>query len=459
MANVRHYPMKLSRRQFLKLAGMAAATELFPWNWTEALAAGNEDYRALVCVFQFGGNDGNNMIVPYDLDSYAGYSSIRAALALPRNTLLQVSPPSQGGKSFGLHPALQNLLPLWQQGRMAVQCNVGTLVAPITVAEYKNNRSLRPDSLFSHADQQNQWQTAESAQASRTGWGGRIADRLAGSAGIVNVPMVLSLAGTNAFGRGAATSSLSLPAAGSFGLRGPTSVTNSVALQTLLTLDRGNRLVDALSGIAQTAISSSAVINPVLTAPASASMASFNGLTANATSVATQLLAVAKLIEARQTLGIKRQIFFVSQGGYDTHSNQLVDQNNLLSDLAAALAAFYAVTQALGVADKVTTFTASDFARALRTSSGSGTDHAWGNHQIIIGDSVKGGDFYGKFPTLALNGPDDVDGSGRWLPTTSVDQFAATLASWFGVAASDLSIVLPNLGRFDSSNLGFLMSN
>ena len=457
MTNFQPSPMNLSRRQFLKLAGMAAATELFPWGWTEAMAASNEDYKALICVFLLGGNDGNNMIVPYDIDSYAGYSSIRAALALPRNSLLPVSPPSQSGKSFGLHPALQNLLPLWQQGRMAVQCNVGTLVAPITVTDYKNNRSLRPDSLFSHADQQNQWQTSESTQTSRTGWGGRIADRLAGAAGIINVPMILSLAGTNAFGSGATTSPLSLPASGSFGLSGTTSVINSAALQTLLTLDRGNGLTDALSGITQTAISSSAVLNPILTAPVSASLASFNGLTSS-NSTAKQLLAVAKLIQARQTLGIKRQIFFVSQGGYDTHSNQLVVQNSLLSDLGSALAAFYGATQALGIADKVTTFTASDFARALRTSSGSGTDHAWGNHQIIIGDSVRGGDFYGKFPTLALNGPDDVDGSGRWLPTISVDQYAATFASWFGVAASDLSIVLPHLAGFQSSNLGFMMS-
>ena len=455
MANIRPRPMNLSRRQFLKLACMAAATDLFPWSWTEALAASSEDYKALVCVFLFGGNDGNNMIVPYDLDSYAGYSSVRAALALPRNSLLPVSPPSQGGRSFGLHPALHNLLPLWQQRRMAVQCNVGTLVAPITVTDYKNNRLLRPDSLFSHADQQTQWQTAESTQVSRTGWGGRIADRLAVTAGIVNVPMILSLAGTNAFGSGAATSSLSLPASGSFGLKGPASLTNSAALRTLLTLDRGNRLTDALSGITQTAINSSAVLNPILTAPVSATMASFNGLT---TSIAKQLLAVARLIEARQTLGVKRQIFFVSQGGYDTHSNQLVVQNALLSDLGSALAAFYGATQAFGIADKVTTFTASDFARALRTSSGSGTDHAWGNHQIIIGDSVRGGDFYGKFPTLALNGPDDVDGSGRWVPTASVDQYAATFASWFGVAASDLPIVLPHLAGFQSSNLGFLIS-
>lgn len=455
MAKIRTNSVNLSRRQFLKLAGMVAATELFPWSWTEALAQSNEDYKALVCVFLLGGNDGNNMIVPYDLDSYAGYSSIRAALALPRNSLLQISPPSQSGRSFGLHPALQNLLPLWQQSRMAVQCNVGTLVAPITVTEYKNYRSLRPDGLFSHSDQQAQWQTAESTQVSRTGWGGRIADRLAGTAGIVNVPMVLSLAGTNAFGSGASTSSLSLPASGSFGLNGPASLTNSAALQTLLTLDRGNSLIDALSGVTQTAIASSAVINPILTAPASAALAGFSGLTS---SIAKQLLAVAKLIESRQTLGIgiKRQIFFVSQGGYDTHSNQLVVQNNLLSDLGPALAAFYGATQALGIADKVTTFTASDFARALRTSSGSGTDHAWGNHQLIIGDSVRGGDFYGRFPALALNGPDDVDGSGRWLPTASVDQYAATLASWFGVAPSDLPIVLPHLAGFQSSNLGFL---
>ena len=453
MANIRHYPVNLSRRQFLRLAGMAAATGLFPWNWTEALAASNEDYKALVCVFLLGGNDGNNMIVPYDVDSYAGYSSVRAALAVPRNSLSQLSPPSQRGRTFGLHPALQNLLPMWLQGRMAVQCNVGTLIAPITVSEYKNNRTLRPDSLFSHSDQQYQWQTSESAGISRSGWGGRIADRLAATAGIVNVPMVLSLAGNSVFGSGTATLPLSLPSTGSFGLSGPASVTNSAAIQTLLTLDRANSLADAASRVTQSALTSSTILNPILTAPVSAALAGFNGLTS---SIARQLLAVARLIEARQTLGGKRQIFFVAQGGYDTHSNQLVVQNSLLAELGPALAALYGATQALGIADKITTFTTSDFSRALRASSGSGTDHAWGNHQIVLGDSVRGGDFYGTFPILALNGPDDVDGAGRWLPTVSVDQYAATFASWFGVTASDLPIVLPHLSRFQSSNLGFL---
>ncbi len=446
-------PVSSSRRRFLQFASVAAASGCLPWQWTEALAASGEDYKALVCVFQLGGNDGNNMIVPYDADTYASYSAARATLAMAQNALLKLTPPSQGGRSFGLHIALQNLLPLWQRDRMAVQCNVGTLIAPITVTDYKNNRALRPDSLFSHSDQQNQWQTSESGRISRTGWGGRIADRLSATFGIVNVPMVLSLAGTNVFSTGAATSSLSLPATGSFGFSGPASVTNSAAAQTLLALDRGNGVVDALSAVTQSAINSSAVLSPILTGTASQAMSGFSGMTS---SIARQLLAVAKLIEARQALGMKRQIFFVSQGGYDTHSAQLSVQNNLLTDLGNALAAFFAATETLGIAENVTSFTASDFGRALRVSSGSGTDHAWGNHQLILGGAVRGGDFYGKYPTLALNGPDDVDGSGRWLPTTSVDQFAATLASWFGASASDLPIVLPNLARFSTPNLGFL---
>jgi uncharacterized protein (DUF1501 family) len=440
----------LSRRDFLRLAGMAAATQLFPWSWTEAVAQTNEDYKALVCVFLLGGNDGNSMIVPLDAASYAGYSSVRAALALPQNALSPMSPPSQGGRSFGLHPGLSALALPWQQGKLAVQCNVGPLIAPITVADYRNNRSLRPDSLFSHSDQQGQWQTSESAQISRTGWGGRIADRLSGPS---SIPMILSLAGTSPFSAGAVTAPLVLPSSGTFGLTGPASVAGSPAVQGLLALDRSNGLIDAASSVMQMAISSAAVINPILNGASSAALAGFNGL---ATSTARQLLAVAKLIEARPAIGGTRQIFFVSQGGYDTHSNQLVVQNRLLAELGPALAAFYAATAALGVADKVTTFTASDFGRTLRPASGGGTDHAWGNHQLVLGGSVRGGDFYGRFPTLALNGPDDVDGSGRWVPTTSVDQYAATFARWFGVAASDLPIVLPNLARFSTGNLGFL---
>lgn len=450
MAHKRSGLDNLSRRDFLRLAGMAAATQLFPWSWTEALAQTNEDYKALVCVFLLGGNDGNNMIVPLDSASYAAYSTVRAALALQQGTLLPASPPSQGGRSFGFHPALSALAPLWQQGKLAVQCNVGPLIAPLTVAGYKSSRSLRPNSLFSHADQQAQWQTAESALISRTGWGGRIADRLSGAS---SIPMILSLAGANPFSAGALTAPLALPSSGTFGFTGPASVTGSPGVQGLLALDRSNSLVDAASSVMQTAISSAAVINPILKGPSSAAMASFNGL---ATSTASQLLAVAKLIEARPAIGGTRQIFFVSQGGYDTHSNQLVVQNRLLAELGPALAAFYGATDALGIADKVTTFTASDFARTLRPASGGGTDHAWGNHQLVLGGSVRGGDFYGKFPTLALNGPDDVDGSGRWVPTTSVDQYAATFARWFGVAPSDLPIVLPNLPRFSTANLGFV---
>ena len=449
----------LSRRDFLRdslrYGALASTVNLVPLSWMQALAAGGEDYKALVCIFLNGGNDGNNMIVPTDSDSYATYSSSRSTLALAQNTLLPLAPPAQSGRTYGLHPALTDLYPYWQQGKLALQCNVGTLIAPLSVASYKSSPALRPNSLFSHADQQNQWQSAESAHSSRSGWGGRIADVM-GVNGYApaNLPMVLSLAGTNLFNAGASTMPLALPPVGSFGLSGSGTVTGSPAIAGLLALDRGNAIADAASGLMQNALSSAQQLAPILSGlTPSAVTSSFTGIN---TATSRQFQAIAKIIAARQTLGAKRQIFFVSQGGYDTHSNQLVVQNRLLSELGQAMAAFYKATDALGVADQVTSFTLSDFARTMRPNATNGSDHAWGNHQLILGASVKGGDFYGTFPNLTLKGPDDIDGSGRWLPTTSVDQYAATLANWFGVPTSSIASIFPNLSHFASSKLGFL---
>ncbi|WP_374348944.1 DUF1501 domain-containing protein [Chitinimonas sp.] len=448
--------MTFSRRDFLKAATLSAAAA--PWGWMQALATtpATDDYKALVCIFLYGGNDGNNMLVPSD-SGYTAYAAARGTLALPSTGLAALgSAASQGGKSFALHPALAPIAPLYQQGKLATLANVGTLVFPMTAAQYRARSKQTPYSLFSHSDQQHQWQSAESVSQTVTGWGGRIADAVLSSNGAATVPALMSIAGSSLFNNGKQTAPLVVPSSGSFGLRdngsSTAAQTRNATLAKILGIDTGNPLVGASGNLLSQAIANAALINPIIQGSSATVSAAFSGVSG---SLATQLAIVAKLIEQRAATGLKRQVFYVSLGGFDTHSNQLNVQQTLLGQLGNAMSAFYNATVALGLADKVTTFTVSDFARTLKPNS-TGTDHAWGNHQLIMGGAVKGGDVYGSFPTLQLNGPDDADGGGRWVPTTSVDQYAATLASWLGVSAGDLQTVLPNLSRFASSNLGFV---
>ncbi|MFA6311204.1 MAG: DUF1501 domain-containing protein [Sterolibacterium sp.] len=449
--------MSYSRRDFLKTAALAAGAA--PWGWMPALAAAatGDDYRALVCIFLYGGNDGNNMLIPTDGSVYAAYASARGALALSATDLASLGAAAgQGGSGYALHPALAPIAPLYSQGKLAAVANVGTLVTPMTAAEYRAKTKQRPLSLFSHSDQQGQWQSAESAGLSATGWGGRIADAVLAHNGQVSVPALMSLAGSSRFNNGRQTAPLVIPTSGSFGLRdngtSAAAKARNSGLAQVLGLDRGNVLVEAAGNVVSQAIASSALVNPIVQTTSATLATAFAGLSSG---IATQLLLAAKMIEARTTTGLKRQVFYVALNGFDTHSKQLDVQQTLFGQLAPAMLAFYNATVALGVADKVTSFTLSDFARTLKPNS-TGTDHAWGNHHLVLGGAVKGGDIYGLFPTLALNGPDDADGGGRWVPTTAVDQYAATLASWLGVAAGDLATVLPNLARFSSSNLGFV---
>ena len=451
-----------NRRDFLRRAAALTAgglaSRLAPFTALVPAAAGAQavsDYKALVCVFLYGGVDGNNLVVPMDSAGYAQYSAVRPPASnvnLTQAELLQIQ-PATGGTPYGLHPQLTELQPLFAQGKLAILANVGPLTQPTTKTNYL---TVRPQNLFSHSDQQNQWQSSVSAGVSRSGWGGRIADQLQGQNG-AGIPVVTSIAGTSLFTAGDNSSPLAVATNGGLALQG---INNSAAatarlaaLNTILGADRDNTYVKAAGDITTQALSLSATVNPILSSTSSTLTALFNGQNS---SIADQLLAVAKLIEARAQTGARRQVFFVSLGGFDTHGNQVNVMDTLIGQLSPAMRSFYDATLQLGIADKVTTFTLSDFGRTLLPNSNAGTDHAWGNNLFVMGGAVKGGDMYGRYPTLTRAGPDDADTSGRWIPTLSVEQYGATLARWFGLGDPAIAAVFPNLSRFSTSNLGFL---
>ncbi len=444
-----------TRREFARDLGCGLGAAAFlsafeRFSRLEAATTGATDYRALVCLFLYGGNDGNNTVIPYD--DYASYQAVRAtALNIPKASILKIDAPSQGA-AFGLHPALTDLQTLYEAGKLAVVANVGTLSGPLTRAEFLAG-SPRPDSLFSHSDQQAEWQSSiVTAQdpLSQTGWGGRTADAVA-SLNVVNFPMVVSVSGIPIFTTGVTSRPL-VPGSTLQGFPAGSAVATArlAALRKLLTLDGGETLVSAAS-----AITSSAIDNTALLAAAQAKGAALK-TTFPGTSIGRQLQQIAGVLAARTDLNINRQIFFASLGGFDTHTNEISTQQTLFTQLNAAVKAFWDATGELGVADSVTTFTLSDFGRTFLPASGGGSDHAWGSHHFVLGGSVKGGDFYGTFPSLALKGPDDASNEGRWIPTTSVDEYGATLAQWFGLDAQALPSVFPNIGRFARTHLGFL---
>jgi uncharacterized protein (DUF1501 family) len=450
------------RRAFLRNVGAMSAfglaSRLDLVNFiAEAGAQGAPDYKALVCVFMFGGNDGNNTVVPIDAAGYGQYAAARPAssgINLPQASLLPIQPVN-AGTPYGLHPALPELQTLFTQKKMAILANVGTLLQPTTQSQY--NAGVRPLSLYSHADQQSQWQSAISSTAAGTGWGGRLADRVAPLNASSGFPVVTSLDGTVLFTTGTTTVPLTIPATGSFALSGysGSAAANARlgAVQQLLTQASANTFVSGANAIGSQALQLSTIVNPILASTNSTVAPIF---ASQKTNTADQLYQVAKMIEARAATGARRQIFFVQLGSFDTHGDQINRQQNLFAELSPALKAFYDATVALGVSAQVTTFTLSDFGRTFQPASGGGTDHAWGNHHFIIGDSVNGGSMYGQYPQLILGGPSDAEAEGRWLPTTAVDQYGATLARWFGVSSADLSTVFPNLAKFPTSDLGFL---
>ena len=355
-----------------------------------------------------------------------------------------------------MHPNLGPLKTLFDAGKLAVVVNAGPLLAPLTKADYQAGRN-RPLNLFSHADQQNAWQGLIDGTAIRTGWGGRMGDRIYSVNTGATVPTIVSVSSAALMTQGASISAFVLPASGGVVLSG--SGTDAIStvrvngVHQLLGAGSPNYLIDDAGGVLSSALVTGDAISPVLATTSPLITAAFNGLN---TGIALQLKQIARVIEARAMFGTKRQFFFASLGGFDTHGDELNVQGGLLGQLAPALKAFYDATSSLGVANNVTTFTHSDFARTFIANSTKGTDHAWGAHHFVLGGAVRGGDFYGKFPDLAVRGADDSGTNGAWIPTIAVDQIGATLAAWLGVNGTDLGYIFPNLARFSTSNLGFL---
>jgi len=451
-----------ARRAFLRRAAqLGVAGTAAPWAINlaalgEAAAFTATDYKAIVCVFLYGGNDHGNTILPVDNTNYAKYASIRTGIATPQAqlaaTTLTPTTALPGGMQLALAPQMTALKALFDSGQLAVQLNVGPLIQPTTLAQYNAKSVPLPPKLFSHNDQQSVWQSS-SPEGSTLGWGGKMGDLALSSNGnavfscISVTGNAVYLAGQTAVAYQVSTSG-AVPISGiKNGLYG--SAACGAALKSLVTQGSTQTLENELSKLTARSIDAEAQVSTALSG-----LPAFSTVYPTGNSLATQLQTVAKLIAARNTLGAKRQVFMVSLGGFDLHDNLPTQHPGLLTNVSEAMAAFYNTTVELGVSQNVTTFTASDFGRTL-ASNGDGADHGWGSHHFVLGGAVKGRQFYGTAPAIAVNGPDDV-GQGRLLPTTSVDQFAATLGSWFGVSATELPLMVPNINNYTQRNIGFL---
>jgi len=447
--NDRSAALARTRRSFLRDASalVGAAT------LGSAAQAQSTGYKALVCVFMYGGNDGHNTVVPMATAAYNAYRAARGGLALPdgNTQLTQVTTP--GGVPYGLNSGLNAIAPRWAEGKLAVVANVGMLARPMTRAQYLDGSVKPPTNLFSHSDQIQQMQTGNPAGSGGTGWAGRTADQVQAQNGTSRFPASISMAGNALFCAGNVVPSASLIPGFDLTMDGMSSWPESAtaarknALNQILTMDSGLTLIQSANKVRQDAVS----LNQLLASAGSSSISTaFPG-----TSLGQQLQQVARIIKLRPTTGMSRQVFFCSIDGFDTHSSQSWAQWDLLRNVSEAMNAFYNATIELGVANGVTTFTESDFGRTLQPS-GSGTDHGWGSHHLVLGGAVRGGNVYGTFPFPALGGPDDSGSRGALIPTTSLDQYGATLARWFGVSAAQMPSVFPNLGYFATPDLGFM---
>lgn len=448
---------RLTRRRFLRV--LSAGGALYAFGRTPgtvmAQAAGLDgfaDYKALVCVFLLGGNDSWSMLVPRSDAEYAVYAASRQNLAIARDQLLPIEPLDPDGAAYGVYPSMPGLQTLFESGRCAVVANVGPLIEPVTKEQYQQGTARLPPRLFSHNDQQDQWHSLRGDGSLLTGWAGRVADLLASATADQQLTLNVSLNGNTLFQAGEVATPYVMGATGSpfSGFSGSSAnLARRAAFERIVDADHPDVYERAFAEVQRRALHYATLINNTLaTAPVLTTV--FPG-----SALGTQLRTVARMIGSRDSLGMSRQIFFVATGGFDTHDAQLANQPGLLGNVSASLLAFYQATIELGVASNVTTFTHSDFGRTL-TSNGDGSDHAWGGVQLVIGDSVKGRSFYGRYPLLEIGGLEDV-GGGRMIPALSSDQYAATLVKWFGVDPGLLTQIAPNLGNFAQQDLGFML--
>ncbi len=449
----------MNKRQFLKTsAALGLGSGLGAFTQLSALAqsATGADYRALVCLFMYGGNDSNNMLIPYDPAAHSRYAAARSNLGLARDTLLPITPSNTAGVSYALHPSMTGMAGLFngtatRTPKVAWVANTGPLVVPTSKAQWQARSVPLPDNLFSHSDQQSQWQSATYERPSN-GWGGRLAERLVPDGSINRGYSVLSVTGGNLWETGdASLSAYKVSSSGRFGFDfyNPTG-TDPLSLAITQTLaDTHQHLFEqGFVDVMGRSIEVQRILTQALQGTTLATVFPDTGL-------GNQFKMVARLIAARDKLGLKKQCFFCSIGGFDTHGeDQLTRQAQLLGEISAAVSAFYLATEELAVADKVTTFSASDFGRTF-TSNGQGSDHGWGAHHFVVGGAVQGGKLFGTFPEHVVGGPNDSGNQGNWIPTTSTEAYAATLGRWFGANDTVLGQVFPRLGNFNG-NVGFM---
>ncbi len=470
-----------TRRQFLRtasfasMAGVSASPFLIGLNSMAAMAQNNTapDYKALVCVFLQGGNDGHGTVIATDPDSYAAFTQARSGapgLAYPMSELLPITLQTpQSGRTFALNPYLTGVQNLFNAGRAAIVANTGTLIVPATKAQVNASSVPLPDSLFSHFDQTAAWQAIASngGSAERVGWGGAVADLIESMNMNSNSMFTcISTAGIALFLSGQTSFQLNCTPAGPIPigglaqpLFGSSAGTNS--LNSILSATEANLFAQEYEVVIQRSIQAQATLATSML-PAGAGGVpnptqfldpTTKKLTDNP--LAASLQTVARIIGGRAGLGVTRQIFYVQLGSFDTHNNQAQLHATLLTQLGEALEYFDGLMTSMGIGNQVTTFTASDFGRTL-TSNSNGTDHGWGSHHFVVGGAVQGQNMYGQYPIIGVNQANDL-GAGRLIPTTSVDQYAGTLAKWFGLSDGQIRTVLPNFGNFGSSPyLGFM---
>ena len=445
----------MQRRNFLKTASWAALAELSGASPLRSIAAlaqndGANDYKAIVCLFLRGGNDSNNMIVPIRSPQYRSYATARGTNAVQQNRLLQLP-----GVGYGIHPAFSNVRQMYTSGQAALIANVGPLVQPTTAAQVKAKSLQLPENLYDHGQQQEIWEAGDFTPGVIPSWSGLTADLLGPSYNSPNLPMVSLLGTATNFGRGKTAVPFQV-SAGAQGIdfwcsEGRACYSRESAAQQLLSLPSGVKLLQADEQIYQSAYKYNEFYNGVL-----GSATGFRTTFPPNNQLSASLYTVATMIQLRARIGARRQIFMVDAGGFDTHANQASIQPQLYAMIDQAVATFAQVMQEMGVFNQVTLFTASDFSRTLTMNSAGGSDHAWGGHHIVVGGAVKGGKMYGVFPDLDPNGPDDVDGTGRFVPQTALSQYMATIAGWFGVPRDALGSIFPGLINFNSHNVGFI---